>query len=215
MRASILKEFGGIVPRAIVLDDDRRSRNITSLALKQRGFEVTTCKSAEEFEAVWRPGTVDVIVADWQLSNDRAKLGDRVLRNIRDRDWEVPFVLVSGKLDQDGERAGVLEDLLRNGNARFVERGTDGVRQACDDAEELIERRDVALLQLVLAMRKGALEGEEVQTTEGTKSVQEVLNAIVARPDASHNAERPIATAINARRKASPKKKGALSRLRR
>jgi CheY-like chemotaxis protein len=193
MRKSIRKEFGARRPRAIVLDDNVRARRMTARRLRSRGFEVVECRNPEEFRRDWKPGTVDVIVADWQLSNDDTELGDRMLARVRQRDWDVPFVLVSGKLDQGTERVTVLEQLLRSGGARFVKRGVNGIRLACDDAEDLIERRDLALLKVILSLREGALSGATIQTTSGDRSVGEVLEGIVSKPQASHDAERPIA----------------------
>jgi CheY-like chemotaxis protein len=195
MRKSISKEFGMKRPRAIVLDDNARARRMTARRLRHRGFEVVECNGPDEFVREWKPGTIDVIVADWQLSEDDSKLGDKMLAQVRQRDWDVPFVLVSGKLDQGAERAEVLEQLLQSGSARFVKRGANGIRLACDDAEDLIERRDLALLKVILSLRDGALSGATVQTSSGTRSVAQVLEEIVSKPQASHDAERPIAQA--------------------
>jgi CheY-like chemotaxis protein len=178
-----------------VLDDNARARKMTARRLRSRGFEVVECKDAAEFMRDWKPGTVDVIVADWQLSDNDDELGDKILSRVRQRDWDVPFVLVSGKLDQGAERAPVLEALLQSGGARFVKRGTNGIRVACDDAEDLIERRDLALLKVILSLRAGALSGATIQTTSGARSVGDILEEIVSKPQASHDAERPIAQA--------------------
>jgi CheY-like chemotaxis protein len=199
MRQAIRKEFGATRPRAIVLDDNARARRMTARRLRGRGFEVIECSRPEEFLNVWKPGTIDVIVADWQLSDDDAKLGDRMLADVRRRDWDVPFVLVSGKLDQGSERAEVLEKLLKSGGARFVVRGANGISLACDSAEDLIERRDLALLKVILSLREGALSGATVQTSSGSQSVAALLEDIVSRPQASHDAERPVARARSRR----------------
>jgi CheY-like chemotaxis protein len=193
MRPSITKEFGARKPRAIILDDSATARKMTARRLRSRGFQVVECANAPEFFRVWKPGTVDVIIADWQLSHDETELGDQVLRHVRDRDWDVPFVLISGKLGEDTNRARVLEHLLASGGARFVRRGNEGIRQACDSAEDLIERRDLALLKVILSMREGAQSGATIQTSSGEKSVQELLETVVSKPRASHDAERPIA----------------------
>src|SRR5260370_6106351 len=103
MRNSIRKEFGAQRPRAIVLDDNARARRMTARRLRSRGFEVAECKNPTEFLRDWKPGTVDVIVADWELSNNHSELGDKMLSSVRERDWDVPFVLVSGKLDQGAD----------------------------------------------------------------------------------------------------------------
>jgi CheY-like chemotaxis protein len=199
MRQSILKEFDAKRPRAMILDDNPRARRMTARRLRSRGFEVVECSTCEEFLHIWKPGTVDVILADWELSNDASELGDKVLSLVRQRDWDVPFVLLSGKLDQGDRRAPVLERLLQSGSARFVRRGTNGIRSACDDAEDLIERRDLALLKIILSLREGALSGATIQTTSGSRSVSEVLEGIVSKPKASHDAERPVAQARSKR----------------
>jgi DNA-binding response OmpR family regulator len=74
---------------------------MTARRLRGRGFEVLECASPKEFLHNWKPGTVDVIVADWELSADKGEFGDRVLERVREQDWDVPFVMVSGKLDED------------------------------------------------------------------------------------------------------------------
>jgi CheY-like chemotaxis protein len=200
MRASIVKEFGAQRPRALVLDDNARARRMTARRLRGMGFDVVECGDAKEFLQQWKPGTVDVIVADWQLSSNENEFGDRVLEQVRKRDWDVPFVLVSGKLDEDTDRALVLARLLESGGARFVKRGSDGISKACEEAEELIERRDLALLKIILSLREGALAGESIQTTTGKQSVEKLLEEVVSRPAASHDVSRPIAQALSKKR---------------
>lgn len=199
MKKAISREFVEQKPRAIVLDDSARARTMTGRRLRKRGFEVAECKSVEDFWKVWKPGTVDVIVADWHLS--ATERGQEVLAEIRRRDWDVPFVLVSGRLDEDPDnRAAVLSGLLEAGGARFVKRGENGIAKACDEAEELLERRDLALLKVILAFRPGALAGKEIATSSGKQSVAAMLEEIVAKPSASHDAERPVERAWAARR---------------
>src|SRR4051812_2364761 len=105
MRKAIQKEFGDHKPRAIVLDDKTSTRHMTARLLRRRGFETAEYATADDFLAAWKPGTADVIVADWRLSNDPKKFGDEMLKAVRNRDWDVPFVLISGQLDQDAKRA--------------------------------------------------------------------------------------------------------------
>ena len=193
MRQSILKEFGKRKPRAIVLDDNANARRMTARQLKKRGFETLECATAEAFLKVWKPGTVDVVIADWHLSHDPKDYGDKMLQAVRKRDWDVPFVLISGQLDEDTERAKILQHLLNSGGATFVQRGDGGIKKACERAEDLIERRDLALLKLILALRSGALEGARTKTSSGEESVAKLLESIVSKPKASHDAERPIA----------------------
>jgi hypothetical protein len=141
------------------------------------------------------PGTVDVIVSDWELSHAPDEHGDRILDWVRRRDWDVPFVLISGKLGDAGSRAEVLQRLLENGSAGFVTRGDGGISKACSLAEDLIERRDLSLLKTILALRPGALADESIPATSGTIRARKMLEDLVSDPRQSHNVSRPIAAA--------------------
>lgn len=200
MRKSLVLEFGSQHPRAMVLDDERHARIMTGRALRRKGFVVTEFATVADFLKSWKPGTVDVIIADWQLSADHADGGDHVLERVRQRDWDVSFVLISGKLGEAEDRAEVLARLLESGGARFVERGNSGIAKACAEAEALMERRDLALLKVILSLRAGALSGATVQTTSGEKVVADLLEEVVSKPSSSHNAERPVANAVASRR---------------
>jgi hypothetical protein len=126
----------------------------------------------------------DLIVADWQLSE--RDHGDDMLARVRLKDWDVPFVLVSGKLDEDEMRVKVLEVLLEHGGARFVARGSHGIEKACEEGESLIERRDLTLLKVVLGLRQGALEGAAIQSSGGTIPMKQQLAQLVAAPAEGH-----------------------------
>lgn len=199
MRRAIEREFGEQQPRAIVLDDSARARKMTARRLRRRGFVVDECSDFDEFKAAWSPGTIDVIISDWDLSHDEDQSGENVLKWVRKQDWDVPFVLVSGKLDEAAERAPVLAKLLSSGGARFITRGSSGIERACNAAEDLIERRDLALLKMILAIRPAALNDVVVVTSSGHVSARDQLKELVAKPAASHDAGRPIAAARSRR----------------
>jgi len=190
MKPQLVSEFGRHVPRAIVLDDHAGSRRMTARSLSKRGFAVEEHSTFESFLNSWRPGMADLIVADWQLS-DREH-GDDVLAEIRRRDWDVPFVLVSGKLGDDDRRVKVLEVLLRNRSASFVARGSDGITKVCDEGEALIERRDLTLLKVILSLRAAADANEAIQTSAGPVQVLDQLASLVAEPESSHQALDPL-----------------------
>jgi hypothetical protein len=175
-----------------VLDDSANARKMTIRRLRSRGFETLDC----------------VIIADWELSHDADKHGDKVLEAVRKRDWDVPFGLVSGKLEQDTERAGILEKLLESGSARFVKRGHGAIAEACESAEDLIERRDLALLKVILNLREGALRGVKIKTTTGEEAVSKLLESVVSRPKASHDAGRPVAKSRSSRALKNARKAG-------
>lgn len=195
MRASIKREFGKHRPRAFVLDDNANARSATARRLKRKSFDVVECKNVEAFRDAWAPGAADVIISDWDLSHDKDEKGDWVLEFVRKSDWDVPFVLISGRLKEADPRAGVLERVLQSGGAGFVTRGEKGIERACDLAEDLIERRDLSLLKMILALREGATAGKSISTSSGTVQVRKILSDLVASPKESHNALRPVSTA--------------------
>lgn len=192
MKAEITAEFGSFKPRAIVLDDHNASRKMISRRLRGRGFEVTECETVAEFLGVWSPGLVDLIIADWQLSD--VDHGDAVLAGVRLRDWDVPFVLVSGKLGEDDRRVKVLEVLLSAGAARFVSRGENGIAKACDEGESLIERRDLTLLKVILSLRAGVLQDAVVRSSKGVVSYREQLAKLLEAPEETHRTLGALAT---------------------
>jgi CheY-like chemotaxis protein len=195
MRKAIEKDFRGATPRAVVLDDNANARKTLSRRLKKHGFDVQNFSTAEEFEGQWQPGTVDVIVADWHLDSDPHKQGDSVLMRVRAKDWNVPFVLISGQLGDSSERAEVLEKLLHEGNAAFVQRGHDGIAEAVKCAEDLVEKRDLSLLKVILSIRPAALQGLRIMTSSGELSAAEFLASLVSKPNVSKDASRPLANA--------------------
>lgn len=193
MKDSVAKEFGGARPRVIVLDDDDNARRMAAIKLERRGFAVTSCESKPAFEGVWKPGMFDLIVADWQLAQSPLEHGDKVLMWVRERDWDVPFILISGRLEDDHQKAPILSVLLNNGSARFVTRGDEGFfNTVCDQGEELLERRDMTLLKVLLALRPAADEGVSISTSSGEMSALDHIAGLVSLPKAAHDALRPI-----------------------
>lgn len=188
------KAFAQDRPRALLLDDDEGSRAVLGRTFSQGGFEAVLCDSVERFEELWSPGMFDVIVADWDLA--KYKYGDEVLISVRERDWDVPFVLISGRLDEDCRKSKVLLQLLSSSGSRFVERGDDGFEKVFKAAIELIERRDLVLLKLILKFRKEVTDGASVETSTGPLMVKTLLEEVVRNADMSYDTEEPIANRI-------------------
>lgn len=198
MNDAISKEFGEHTPRAIVLDDDENMRKSLERRLRRDGFHVETFGEISGFLTSWKPGLADVILADWDLSANEK--GDGVLFQVRQLDWSVPFVLISGKLGEDEKRLAVFGRLLEGGAAKFVQRGKDGMEKASAAAQSLLLRRDQALQKIVLSYRKAALAGAVVRTTSGEVSALDMLAEAVRTEESSHDLDRPIAEAIRERK---------------
>jgi len=194
MNPSIAADFAGKSPKIIVLDDDGAARRMTAIRFVRRGYKVFECGSKAEFSDIWKPGLFDLIVADWQLAQNEDEHGDKVLEEVREHDWDVPFVLVSGRLDDDDRRAQVLEGLLNRGGASFITRGEGAIEQVCEQGEQLMERRDNTLLKVLLSLRDAAENGLSIQTSSGSISAAEQVAELVSKPNVSHDALRPIST---------------------
>jgi CheY-like chemotaxis protein len=203
VRPSLMSEYGNQRPRALVLDDDDTSSRMLRAVLEPRGFDVQNCKNHAEFRKTWAPGFFDVIIADWHLAKDMR--GERVLREVRERDWDVPFVLISGRLEEANIRSQVLQELLERGQAMFVRRGAesgaDGYTLACDAAEALLERRDASVVRTILSLRPAALRNDELPASSGTVSARAQLEEVVKSSAAALWAARPLAEAIAKRRR--------------
>jgi len=199
MKDSIELDFKGRQPRAIVLDDNDRSRISIARELKHSGFIVQDCETVAQFFDIWAPGMFDLIVADWQLSERPSDHGDKVLERVRAIDWDVPFVLISGKLDEHHNLSSVLQVLLDQGQARFVVRGDDVFGKIREEALQLMERRDSTLLKVILALRDAADEGASFRTTTGQQAVKKQLADLVASPVSSHDSLRPLSNVRSAR----------------
>lgn len=200
MKDSIELDFKGRPPRAIVLDDSYRSRISIARTLSHSGFVVQDCETVAQFFDTWAPGMFDLIVADWQLSERPSDHGDKVLERVRAIDWDVPFVLISGKLDEHQNLSSVLQVLLNQGQARFVVRGGDDIFEKIrDEALQLMGRRDSTLLNVILALRDAADEGVSFKTTTGQQTVKKQLADLVASPVSSHDSLRPLSGFRSAR----------------
>lgn len=189
-----LKGFINSKPRVLILDDSDISRRRLNRSFRNIGFETEVCSTVEEFDALWSPGMFDVIVADWDLAE--TSNGDEVLVSVRQKDWDVPFVLISGQLEENTKRSDVLLRLLSSSGSRFVERGDDGFEKVCEAAIELIGRRDLVLLKLILKFRRQALAGHSIETTSGAIPVKTLLAEIVKDTNVSFNTEEPLANRI-------------------
>jgi DNA-binding NtrC family response regulator len=159
----------------LLVDDDALTRSQLSRRLEREGFKVRSCPSFDEALAIFRAGQMDAVIADWDLEHDTRKRGDALFEEIRKRDWEVPLVLVSGKLDEANQKATTLDHLLDCGAVQFVERGEsyDPIVKAL---WELLARRDVALSGLLRKIRRMKAT---VATTSGRIGSEEVLKSLL------------------------------------
>jgi DNA-binding response OmpR family regulator len=93
-------------PKAIIVDDDRDTREMLSLALESEGFEVSTAANGLRLIASLQLKRPDIILLDVNMSwIDGFGLCKAVKQNERFRD--IPVIFVSGRGEPEDRRKGV------------------------------------------------------------------------------------------------------------
>jgi DNA-binding response OmpR family regulator len=80
--------------KILVIDDEPILRNSLEIALKASDYEVITAQSGEEGLEVFQKEGPDLILLDHWLP---LMNGDEVLRRIREKDAEVPVIIMTAK----------------------------------------------------------------------------------------------------------------------
>ena len=168
-------------PTVLLVEDDPRTRKALARALERSGFRVRSTKNYERATAVFRAGFIDVVVADWDLAANPNKKGDALFAELRKRDWEVPLVLVSGKLHEANQRAKTLQRILEFGPVRFVERGQGmGYKPVLHAIRELLSQRDVLVTQLIAKLREADAHGASIETSGGRLTAGQLLSKLLS-----------------------------------
>ena len=140
--------------RILLLEDNADDAALEARALSQAGFECAWERVDNEraFTASLDTGRYDVILSDYDLPTFN---GLRALQIVRERELDVPFILVSGAL---GEEAAI--ESLKLGATDYVLKGrldrlAPVVRRALRDAQEHRQRaRAEAALRTLVEIAK-------------------------------------------------------------
>ena len=125
--------------RILHLEDDPMDAELVQMTLSaQLACEVLLVSRREEFAAALERGGFDLILADFALPSFD---GMTALAMVRERDPDLPFVFVSGKL---GEEAAI--ESLKNGATDYVLKGrlsrlVPAVQRALTEANERAKQR--------------------------------------------------------------------------
>ena len=93
-------------PKVTIVDDDRDTRELLSLALESEGFEVTAAANGLRLIASLQLRRPDVILMDVNMSwIDGFELCKAVKKNEQFR--EIPVIFVSGRGEPEDRRRGV------------------------------------------------------------------------------------------------------------
>jgi DNA-binding response OmpR family regulator len=173
----------------LLVDDDKRTSTLLARRLRTLRFEVHQADSFDSAIECFNAGFVDIVIADWDLEADHKKRGDALFEALRSRDWEVPLVLVSGKMTLDKERASTLAHVLQCGSAAFVERG-QGFDKIIAAARDLLSRRDVALTGVIHKLRSTSAS---IPTTDGRLTSKKILADLLTDKDWKDGTLGPLA----------------------
>jgi DNA-binding NtrC family response regulator len=103
--------------RVLLIDDDSVSLECVRCALRLYGFEVTGFQSPDEAIAYFSPGSVDVVVTDYNLDGTT---GTSVIKQIHQKQNDIPVIVISG-----GARKKVEPLCLNAGAAGFFSKPLD------------------------------------------------------------------------------------------
>lgn len=101
----------------LVVDDDATLRGALSRILSSAGFEVTTAASASEALGFLHTRTVDAIVSDIMMPHID---GLELLHLVRERDRDLPVILLTGQPSFDSAIAAIKERSFRYVTKPFV-----------------------------------------------------------------------------------------------
>jgi EAL domain-containing protein (putative c-di-GMP-specific phosphodiesterase class I) len=94
----------GVRSSLLVVDDEPALLKVTKRVLERRGHRVIACASGEEALAWLDRETFDVMLTDVQMPGIS---GLKLLRAVRERDLDIPVVLVTGQPDIQSAAAAV------------------------------------------------------------------------------------------------------------
>jgi DNA-binding response OmpR family regulator len=91
-------------PVALVVDDEPLVRRFVSSVLRRRGWSVLEADGAEGALAIADVGPVDLLVTDYEMPD---VTGAVLARQFRERDEDLPILMVSGHPEAAGEIRGL------------------------------------------------------------------------------------------------------------
>lgn len=136
----------------LLLEDDPNDAELLLVHLKRAGLDVVgrLARSAAEFTGALEEQRPDIILADYQLPSFRAI---DALRLLREREMDVPVIVITGALSDDDARAcmdlGAADYLLKDRLARL---GPAVVRAHLEHKLQVEKREAVASLSRMAAV---------------------------------------------------------------
>lgn len=168
--------------RILVVDDDRRLRDLLSRYLGEQGFAVRTAENGETMERALARELYDLLVLDLMLPGED---GLSICRRLRAHDNTLPIIMLTAKGDEIdrivGLEMGADDYLAKPFNPRELVARIHAVLRRRPPAKPpgapSADDESVAFghLQLNLATRSLQRDGEEVPLTTGEFALLKVL----------------------------------------
>ena len=147
--------------RALVLEDTEDDVVILARYLKRGGYELDfeQVETADAFEKALDSQTWDVVFADHVVPGYS---GLTALKAVQDRDLDVPFIIVSGKIGEDtaveAMKAGAHDYVMKSSLARLAPAVGRELREWTRRQERKEAKKQLALQSVALADRTLELE---------------------------------------------------------
>jgi EAL domain-containing protein (putative c-di-GMP-specific phosphodiesterase class I)/ActR/RegA family two-component response regulator len=167
--------------RALVVDDDPDVLLVVSRTLREAGFEVATAADGRAALATFESGGFDAVVSDINMP---ALDGIQLLRALRERDLDIPVILLTGQ-----PSVATAVRAVELGAFRYVQKPFDP-----DELVDLVTR--AADLERLARLRRQLVEfgvagapqiddraGLEVRFASALRQLYMVFQPIVAWPD--------------------------------
>src|SRR5262245_52502520 len=129
------------MPKALVVDDDKNSREALTEWVGSQGFEVATGANLAEARKLLAEETIDLAILDLQLPDGS---GIDLVYELQDRpDLEVLIITGHGSVDSAVEalKGGAIDYLTKPVDLRRLRKALAHIRRALELREEIVELR--------------------------------------------------------------------------
>lgn len=86
--------------KILIAEDEHGIRQTMAMMLKARGYDVVECEGGVEAFEQFKTSSFDLIISDIRMPEGS---GDIFLKNVRETNKEIPFIVMTGysELDED------------------------------------------------------------------------------------------------------------------
>ncbi|MBM3609722.1 MAG: response regulator, partial [Alphaproteobacteria bacterium] len=176
---------GDDAPHLLIVDDDRRIRDLTSRYLLCQGFRVTTAANAAEARRRMEGLTFDLIVLDVMMPGES---GVDFARSLRKDGHSIPILMLTARAETanrvEGLEAGVDDYLTKPFEPRELELRIASILRRAAPAPAPAAVQGVKFGPFVFAVERGELRhgAENVRLTERERIMLQLLARAGASP---------------------------------